>query len=204
MELYYSAGACSLAPHIICREAGLPIELVAVDLATKKTSAGADYLAINAKGYVPALRLDDGQVLTEVATVVQFLADYRADAGLAPPLGTFERYRLMELLTFVSSELHKGFAPLWDPKISEETKALVKAKLATRFDFLEKQLQGRDYLMGAKFSAADAYAFVVLNWANTARVDLSSYPNIRAFMARVAARPKVKEALRAEGLLKAA
>jgi glutathione S-transferase len=202
MELYYSPGACSLATHIVSREAGLPVSLVRVDLGTKKTETGADYLAINGKGYVPAIRFDDGEVMTEVATLVQVLADKNPAAGLAPALGTKERYRLMEWLTFIGSELHKGFGPLWHPETPAETKAAVKEKLATRFAWLEKQLTGRDYLVGTRFSVADAYAFTILNWAGMLNVDLAAYPNIRSFMARVGARPKVQEALRAEGLLR--
>jgi glutathione S-transferase len=204
MKLYYAPGACSLAPHIVSREAGLPLELVKVDLGARKTEKGEDYLAINSKGYVPALRLDDGQVMTEVTTLVQYLADQRPQSKLAPAFGTAERYRLMEWLTFIGSEIHKAFAPLWDPKASSEAKAGIKAKLATRLKWLDRQLEGRDHLMGKQFSVADAYAFVVLNWAGMLDVDLSPYPHIRAFVDRVAARPKVQEALRAEGLLKAA
>ena len=204
MDLYYSPGACSLAPHIVSREAGLPIKLVKVDLRARKTETGDDYLTINSKGYVPALRLDDGQVMTEAATVVQYLADQKPQSNLAPALGTAERYRLMEWLTFIGSEIHKGFAPLWDPKASDEAKASIKAKLATRLKWFDRQLDGRDYVMGKQFSVADAYAFAVLNWAGMLDVDLSPYPNIRAYVDRVAARPQVKEALRAEGLLKAA
>jgi glutathione S-transferase len=204
MDLYYSPGACSLAPHIVSREAGLPIKLVKVDLNARKTEKGDDYLTINSKGYVPALRLDDGQVMTEAATVVQYLADQKPQSNLAPALGTAERYRLMEWLTFIGSEIHKGFAPLWDPKASKEAKAAIKAKLATRLKWFDRQLEGRDYVMGKQFSVADAYAFAVLNWAGMLDVDLAPYPNIRAYVDRVAARPQVKEALRAEGLLKAA
>jgi glutathione S-transferase len=204
MELYYAPGACSLAPHIVSREAGLPLKLVKVDFATRKTEKGEDYHAVNSKGYVPALRLDDGQVMTEVAALVQYLADQRPQSNLVPAFGTAERYRLMEWLTFISSELHKSFGPLFDPKASSEAKMAIKARLANRLKWLDGQLAGRDYLMGKQFSAADAYAFVVLNWAGTLDVDLSPYPNIRAYLDRVAARPQVKEAMRAEGLLKAA
>jgi glutathione S-transferase len=204
MELYYAPGACSLAPHIVSREAGLPLKLIKVDLGSRKTEKGEDYLAINGKGYVPALRLDDGQVMTEAATLVQYLADQRPQSNLAPAFGTAERYRLMEWLTFIGSEIHKGFAPLWDPKASDEAKAAIKARLATRLKWFDRQLEGRDYVMGKQFSIADAYAFVVLNWAGMLDVDLSPYPNIRAYLDRVAARPQVKEAMRAEGLLKAA
>lgn len=202
MELFYALGACSLAPHIVAREAGLPIDLVKVDLGKKKTASGEDYLAINPKGYVPAVRLDDGEVMTEAAMLVQYLADRNPSSGLAPAFGTKERYKLMEWLTFISSELHKGFGPLWYPTTPQETKDAAKAKLATRFAWVDKQLEGRSYLMGDTFTAADAYAFTILNWAGMLSVDLSAYPNIQAFMTRVAARPAVQETLRAEGLLR--
>lgn len=202
MELYYSPGACSLATHIISREADLPVSLVKVDLGTKKTATGADYLAINGKGYVPAIRFEDGEVMTEVAALLQVLADKNPAAGLAPAPGAPERYRLIEWLTFISSELHKGVGPLWNPTTPEEMKTATKEKLAGRLAWMESQLAGRDYLTG-QFSIADAYAFTVLNWAGMLDVDLTPYPNIRAFIARVAARPKVQEALRAEGLLRA-
>ena len=201
MELFYAPGACSLAPHIVAREAGLPIDLVKVDLAKKKTASGEDFSAINPKGYVPAVRLDDGEVMTEAATLVQYLADRNPASGLAPAFGTPERYKLMEWLTFISSELHKTFAWLWYPTTPEATKDAVKAKLATRFAWLDGELQGRDYLMGKTFTAADAYAFTILNWAGMLKVDLDPYANIKGFMARVAARPQVQEALRAEGLI---
>ena len=201
MELYYAPGACSLATHIVSREAGLAVNLVRVDMGTKKTEAGADYFAINGKGYVPAIRFDDGEVMIEVATLVQVLADKNPGAGLAPALGTQERYRLMEWLTFIGSEIHKGFAPLWYPTTPEATKTAIKQRLAMRFAWLEQQLAGRDYLMGARFSVADAYAFAILNWAGMLNVDVAPYPNIRAFLARIASRPKVQEALKAEGLL---
>jgi glutathione S-transferase len=202
MELYYAPGACSLAPHIVSREAGLPVDLVKVDLVAKKTETGADYLAINGKGYVPAIRFENGEVMTEVATLVQVLADRNPAAGLAPSFGTPERYRLMEWLTFISAELHKGFGPLWYQKTPDETKIATKEKLASRIAFVENQLSGRDYLMGDRFSVADAYAFTILNWAGMLKIDLTPYPNVSAFMARVAARPRVQEALRAEGLLR--
>ena len=201
MRPYYAPGACSLAPHIVSREAGLDLDLVKVDLGARKTEAGEDYLAINPKGYVPALRLDDGQVLTEVANLVQYLADRKPESGLAPAFGTLERYRLIEWLTFISSEVHKGFGPLWNPKGSEESKQAAKDKLATRIAWLDTQLAGKDFLMGNRFTAADAYAFTILNWAGMHAVDLQPYPNVRGFMERVAARPKVQAALRAEGLL---
>ena len=203
MQLYYSPGACSLAPHIVSREAGLPVDLVRVDLATKKTSSGDDFYAVNGKGYVPAIKLDDGEVMTEVATLVQFLADQKPDSGLAPALGTRERYRVMEWLTFVSTELHKGLGGLFNPKLSDDAKQAIKEKFAPRLAWLDKELAGRQYLTGSRFSAADAYAFTILRWADPLKVDLSPYPNIRAYRERIAARPKVREALRAEGLIQA-
>lgn len=202
MKLYYAPGACSLAPHIVSREADLDIDLVKVDLGARKTEAGEDYLAINPKGYVPALRLDDGQVFTEVAALVQYLADRKPESGLAPAFDTLERYRLIEWLTFISSELHKGFGPLWNPKASDDTKQQAKERLATRLAWLDQQLAGKDFLMGNRFTAADAYAFTIMNWAGMHAVDLQPYTNVRGFMERVAARPKVQAALRAEGLLR--
>jgi glutathione S-transferase len=202
MQLFYSPGACSLAPHIVTREAGLPVELVKVDLGKKTTASGADYLGINAKGYVPALRLDDGQVLTEAAAILQYLADQKPGARLAPAFGTPERYRLIEWLTFVSSEIHKGLGALFNPKLTDEMKSVLKDKLAPRLAWLDRELAGRDYLMGKDYSVADPYAFTVLNWAGTLGVDLAPYANVRAFIGRVAARPAVQEALRAEGLLR--
>ena len=148
MKLYYAPGACSLAPHIVSREADLDIDLVKVDLGARKTEAGEDYLAINPKGYVPALRLDDGQVFTEVAVLVQYLADRKPESGLAPAFGTLERYRLIEWLTFISSELHKGFGPLWNPKASDDTKQQAKERLATRLAWLDQQHAGKDFLIG--------------------------------------------------------
>jgi glutathione S-transferase len=203
MELFYSPGACSLAPHIVALEAGFPIALNKVDLGKKKTADGGDYLTINSKGYVPAIRFEDGEVMTEVATLVQMLADKKPEAQLAPKLGTPERYRVMEWLTFVSSELHKGFAPLWYPNTNEETKTQIKERLAKRLAWLDGELAGRDYLTGSTFTVADAYAFTILNWAGMLKVDLAPYPNVNAFIARVAARPRVQGALRAEGLLRA-
>ena len=202
MKLYYKAGACSLSPHIVLREAGLNFELESVDLATKKTGSGGDYLSFNPKGYVPALLLDDGQLLTEGPAIVQYLADRAPEKQLAPAAGTMERYRLMEMLNFISTEMHKGFGALFNPKSPEEWKGVVKELLAKRIAVVAKQLEGRDYLMGAQFTVADAYLFTVLNWAGFVKVDLSPWPVIAAYMARVAARPAVQAALKAEGLIK--
>lgn len=204
MKLYYSPGACSLAPHIVSREAGQPVDLVRVDLKAHKTESGDDYYAINPKGYVPAIQFDGGDVLTEVANLVQYIADKNPASNLAPAAGTMERYKFQEWLTFISSEIHKGFGPLFYPTTPEAMKQAARDKLATRFAWVDKQLAGKDYLTGKTFTAADAYAFTVLNWTGMLGVDLKPYPNIQAFMARVGGRPKVQEALRAEGLLQAA
>ena len=204
MKLYYSPGACSLAVHIVAREAALPISLEKVDLKARKTETGADFTAVNPKGYVPALALAEGPVLTEVAALIQFLADKRPEAQLAPESGSMERYRLQEWLAFISSEVHKGFSPLWNPASSEDAKQSAKDRLAQRFAYLDEKLAAQPYLMGGRFSAADAYLFTVLNWTNFLGMDLSAYANLRAYLERVGSRPKVQEALVAEGLKQAA
>jgi glutathione S-transferase len=201
MKLYYSPGACSLAPHIVASEAGLALQFEKVDLRTKKTETGADFGAINPKGYVPALLLDDGELLTEGVAVSQYLADRKPESGLAPAAGSLARYRLQEMLTYVSSELHKNYGPLFNPASAPELRAEKVAALQKRYALIEKQLQGRSYLFGEHFTAADAYLFVVTSWAPKLKVDLSAFPNLTAFQARVAARPAVQTALRAEGLL---
>ncbi|QFU17002.1 glutathione transferase GstA [Microvirga thermotolerans] len=203
MKLYYSAGACSLAPHIVASEAGLPLELDKVNLRTKTTESGCDFLSVNPKGYVPALALDNGELLTEATVVIQFLADQAPASGLLPRSGTRERFRVQEWLSFVASELHKGFAPLWRP-VSEDCRRLALDILHRRFAYLERALEGRSYLMGETFTAADAYAFTILNWTHFHKVDLSSYPWTVAYMRRVANRPRVRKAMAAEGLLKEA
>jgi glutathione S-transferase len=204
MKLYYMPGACSLAPHIAFREAGLPIDLDKVDGATKKTASGDDYTAINPKGSVPAVKLDDGQVLTEAAAIQQYIADRSPTKKLAPPAGTPERYRLQEWLNYVASEVHKGIGQLFNKAMPDDYRETVKKGLATRqFPYIEKALAGREYLMD-HFTVADGYLFTVLNWTKFHNIDLSAYPNISAFMKRVAARPAVQEAMKAEGLLKAA
>jgi glutathione S-transferase len=204
MKLYYAPGACSLAPHIVAREAGLRLDLERVDLGRGKTEGGVTFADINPKGYVPALSLDNGEVLTEVSALVQYLADQAPQAGLAPAAGTIERYRLLEWLGFISTEIHKGFGPLWKPQTPEETKAAAKATLAKRFAYLDQRLGRGPYLMGERFTVADAYLFTVANWTNFHAIDLKPYPNLKAYMERVGARPKVREALVAEGLLKEA
>jgi glutathione S-transferase len=203
MKLYYSPGACSLSPHIALNEAGLAYDSESVDLASKKTKSGADYRAINPKGAVPALQLDNGQVLTEGSAIVQYIADQKPATKLAPGAGTLERYRLQEWLNYVASEVHKGFSPLFNPKATEEWKQVIKDNLAAKFDYLSKQLQGKDYLMGA-FSVADAYLFTILGWTKYFNIDLAKWPVLVKYMERVGARPAVKAALEAEAKDKAA
>ena len=203
MKLYYSPGACSMAAHIVAREAGVDVTPVKVDLRTHKLEGGADFYAINPKGYVPAIEFPDGEIFTEVAAIVQYLADQAPGSGLSPAAGTLERYRFQEWLTFVSSELHKGMGPLWHPVPAEQRTAILD-KLATRFALLEKVLGERDYLTGATFSAADAYAFTILSWTKYLNIGLEQYPRIRAYMDRIATRPAVEATLGTEGLLKKA
>ena len=201
MKLYYAPGACSLSPHIVAEEAGIHLDLEKVDLKTHKTEGGEDFYAVNPKGYVPALKLDDGSILTEGPAIVQYLADQKPASHLAPESGTLPRYKLQEWLTFINSEIHKNFSPLFGAA-SEEVKADAKAKLAKRFDYVNKELAGKDYLIGANFTVADAYLFVMLTWANHLKLDLTPYSNLHAFFARVFARPKVHAAMKAEGLVK--
>ena len=202
MKLYYAPGACSMSPHIALREAGLDFELVRVDLAAKKTAANADYLAINPKGYVPALQLDDGQVITEGPAIVQYIADCAPGKGLAPVAGTLDRVRLQEWLTFIGTELHKSFGAFFNPKTPEDWKTFVRELLGKRLTYVAQQLQDRDFLMGSQFSVADCYLYTVLNWTPYANVDLAQWPIFAAYQARISARPAVQAALKAEGLLK--
>ena len=202
MKLYYFAGACSLSPHIALLEAGLPFTLVKVDRKTKKTEGGADYLAINSKGAVPALQFDDGRVLTEGPAIVQYIADQKPESGLAPRFGTFERYQLMEMLNFITSEIHKSFTPLFDPAGSAEMKAAAAAHLAKSFDWLSGYLGKKTFLLGNTFTVADGYLFTVLNWTGYVKVDLSKWPVLAEYKSRIAQRPKVQEAMKAEGLNK--
>ena len=202
MKLYYAPGACSLSPHIVLREAGLPFTLEKVDFATKKTASGLDYLTVNSKGAVPALQLDDGSVLTEGPAIVQYLADLKPESGLAPRAGTFERYRLMEILNYITSELHKNFSPLFNPQTSAEWKAAVHANLEKRFDWLSGFLGKKTYVMGETFTVADTYLFTVLSWTSHVGIDIGKWPVLAAYLAHVGHRPKVQEALKAEGLIK--
>jgi glutathione S-transferase len=202
MKLYFSPGACSLSSHIALREAGVPFDLEQVDLAAKKTKSGADFKAINPKGYVPTLQLDDGEVLTEAAVIAQYIADRKPEAKLAPPHGTIERTRLQESMNFIATEVHKGFSPLWKPTTPDAYKQIARETLATRFDMIEAKLAKHPYFTGEAFTVADAYLFTILNWANFQKIDMGKWPNIQSYMARVAGRPKVQEALKAEGLVK--
>ncbi|AFM32574.1 MULTISPECIES: glutathione transferase GstA [Pseudomonadaceae] len=201
MKLYYSPGACSLSPHIVLNEGGFSFETEKVDLATKKTESGGDYTAINPNGYVPALVLKDGEVLTEGSAIIQYLADRVPEKKLTPPADTMERYRLQEWLNFISTELHKAFAPLFNPNAPEEWKTQMKDLLARRFDYVSKKLDGKQYLMGDTFTSADAYLFTVLGWGQWAAVDLSPWPVLTSYVSRVAARPAVHATLKAEGLV---
>jgi glutathione S-transferase len=202
MKLYYSPGACSLSPHIVLLEAGLPYTLEKVDLKTKKTEKGTDYSTINSKGSVPALQLDDGRVLTEGPAIVQYLADQKPDSGLAPRAGTFERYQLMEILNYITAELHKGFGPLFNPESSAELKATAKTGLAKKFDWLSGSLANKTNVAGNTFTVADAYLFTILSWTGHVGIDLTKWPVLAAYHSRIAQRPKVQQALKEEGLLK--
>ena len=202
MKLYYSPGACSLSPHIVLRETGLPFDLVMASTKTHKLADGTDYYTINPKGYVPLLELDDGQRLTEGPAIVQYLADKAPASGLAPAAGTMARYRLMEWLNFVSTELHKSYSPLFNPAMPEEGKAVYRERLKGRYNYVNEQLEGKQFLTGDTFSVADAYLFTVTSWAKHVGVDVTGLANVQGFMARVAARPSVQAALKAEGLTK--
>lgn len=200
MKLFIKPGACSLSPHIVLEELGLPYETEAVDFKSKKTASGADYLAINSKGYVPALLLDDGTLLTEGPAIVQYLADLKPEKKLAPANGTLVRYQLQSWLTFVGMELHRNFTPLFNPAASQDWKDAARANIERRLAWVNEQLAGRDYLMGADFTVADAYLFTVVGWTKVVKIDISAWTNLKAYLGRVAARPAVQAALKAEGL----
>ena len=201
MKLYYAPGACSLSPHIVAREAGIDLELVRVDTKTKTIGKEGDYWAINPKGYVPALALDNGEILTEGPAIVQYLADRKPESGLAPANGTPPRYRLQEMLSYITSEIHKAYSPLFNPQVSTEVRAERTEYLKKRYAFLDRHLAQHDYLVGDRFTAADAYLFVVTNWSKSAKVDLSAFANVLSFQKRIAARPAVQAAMRSEGLI---
>jgi len=200
VKLYYSPGACSLSPHIVLHEAGLPFETVLASTKTHKLPDGTDYYSINPRGYVPLLEFDDGQRLTEGPVIVQWIADQVPQKRLAPPAGTMPRYRVMEWLNFVSAELHKQFSPLFNPAYPEEAKAINREKLLGRYAWVDEQLAGRQYLMGDEYSVADAYLYTVTRWTVPMKLDISSRANLAAFMARMDQRPAVQRALAAEGL----
>jgi glutathione S-transferase len=203
MKLYYSPGACSLSPHIVLHEAGLPFETVRTDTKTKALPDGGDYRSVNPLGYVPLLVLDDGTKLTEGPAIVQYVADRVPDKKLAPPNGSKQRTQLQSWLNFVSSELHKSFSPLFNPAMPEEAKKIFRDRVIDRFGYVEKHLAaGNDYLLGQDFSVADAYLFTISNWASRVGVDLAPFPNLLAYRKRVGARPAVQAALKAEGLTK--
>lgn len=200
MKLYFSPGTCSQAVHIALREAGLPFTLEKVDLRTRRTGSGADWAALNPKGYVPMLELDEGGSMTEVVALLTYVADRKPDAELAPQPPSIERYRLQEWLAFISSEIHKSFSPLFNAGMPEAGKQIYRDRLANRFQFVDKELQGKDYLMGDNFTVADAYLYTVTRWSKVMSIDISAYANLVAHHARVEARPAVQEALKVEKL----
>ncbi len=202
MKLYYSQGACSLSPHIVMHEAGLAFEAIPAPTKTHQLPDGTDFYTINPLGYVPYLTLDDGRSLHEGPAIVQYLADLVPEKKLAPANGTFERYKLQEWLTFIGTELHKSFSPLFNPAAPDVTKEQAKQTLAKRLAWVDSELAGKDYLLGEQFTVADAYLFTVTNWARIVKVDLSTFANLLAYRTRVSERPGVQAAMRAEGLLK--
>ncbi|AXQ47791.1 glutathione transferase GstA [Pseudomonas vlassakiae] len=201
MKLFYSPGACSLSPHIVLNELDLPYTVEKVDLKTHTTASGADFYTLNAKGYVPALQLDNGEVLTEGPAIIQYLAEHKPQANLLPPAGTLERARVQEWLNFIGTELHKTLAALFNPSTSPEAKSKTIETFGKRLGFVDKALQGKDYLTGNAFSVADAYLFTIVNWAPMLKIDLSPWPTVVQFQQRVANRPAVQKTLKAEGLI---
>jgi glutathione S-transferase len=200
MKLYFAPGACSLSPHIVLREAGAKFDLEQVDLREKKTKKGDDYWKINPKGQVPLLELDDGQMISEGPAIVQYVADKNPGAGIIPAAGSIDRYHLQGWLTHIGTELHKTYGPMFRPTTPDEYKKISKETLANKYKNIDKMLEGKQYLMGDKFTVADAYLYTVTRWAPRVEFDLSPFPNVKAFMERMNARPKVQEALKAEGL----
>ena len=202
MKLYYSPGACSLASHIALREAGIDFEAVKVEGRAQKTAGGEDYAKVTPKGYVPALRLDDGAVLTEGTAILPFIGDQKPASGLAPAAGTMARYRLHEWLGYINSEVHKNFSPFFAPGTTDDQKAAAKTTLGRRFEFVQTELGDKPFLLGDTFTVADAYLFTVLGWCAFVGIDLGQWPGLKAYHGRIASRPAVQTALRAEGLLK--
>ncbi len=201
MKLYYAPAACSQAPHIVAREAGLAIELANVRFPDKVTDEGEKLTDVNPKGAVPALRLDDGEVLTENAVILQYLADRAGGSELALPAGGIERYRLLEWLNYIATELHKGFGPLWNPATPDDYKQATREALGKKFDYLQEKIGEGPWILGDRFSILDAYAFAVLNWTRIHSIDIGRWPGLAAYLERVAARPAVQETLKAEGLI---
>lgn len=201
MKLYYDSASCAMSPHIVLCELGLEFDIEKVDLAAQRTETGADYRAINPKGYVPALALDDGAVLTEGGMIVQWLADQRPEAGLLPPVGTLDRYRVQEWLSFVSADMHRNYTPLFDKDLPPEVRRKALARLGGRLDYLAAHLADRSYLMGDRFTVADAYCFTILNWASYVDLDMTPWPTLIAYHSRVMERPAVQAAMAQEGLL---
>lgn len=203
MKLYYIAQSCALASHIVANEAGILVEPIEVDLATKKTGAGTDFLAVNPKGYVPALELDDGEVLTESAAILQYLADLNPESRLAPANGTLARVRLQEALSYIATEIHRGYGPLFNPATPAAIREERSANLRRHYALLDEQLADHKYILGDEFSVADPYLFAITRWADVVKLDLSDYPHLLAFQRAVGARPQVKAAMKAERLLRA-
>jgi Glutathione S-transferase len=204
MKLYFSPGACSLAPHIILREAGATFELEQVDNKSKKTKSGADFWQISPKGYVPVLELDNGARITEAPVILQYIADQNPASALVPACGSFDRYRVAEWLNFITSEIHKTFGSLFKADTPEEYKTIARQNLAKRYSFLEEHFANHQYLHGERFGVADAYLFVVTRWMPRVGLDSAKWPKVKAYYDRIAARPNVQEAMQAEGLKKAA
>jgi glutathione S-transferase len=200
MKLYYAPGACSLSPHIALLEAGIPYDLVKVDLRAKKLENGDDFLQVNPKGQVPAVVLDNGELVTEGPVIVQMIADKAAAKNLAPARDSAERYKLQEWLNYITGELHKNLGPMFSPMLADDAKSFFKDRAMGKFKYVDGKLAGHDYLMGKQFSVADGYLYTMLRWADGHKMDLSGLKNLMAYKERVAARPKVKQALTEEGL----
>lgn len=201
MKLYYSPGTCSLAPHIVLKETSTPFTLVKTDIAAKKVEDGSDFFKVNPNGYVPALMLDDGTILTEAAVIVQYIADKAGATSLAPANGTLPRYQMQSWLNFIATEIHKGFSPLFNKKMPEVGKAVAKERLFDRIKFLDGHLAKSEYITGKSFTLPDAYLFTTLGWTKILNIDLAPYPNVVGYLGRIAARPAVQAAMRAEGLV---
>jgi len=200
MKLYFSPGACSLAPHIVLHEAGIAFQAVKTNTRERSTSDGSDFLRVNPKGYVPALLLDNGESLTECPAILQYLADLRPESGLLPPARSMDHYRVLEWVAFVATELHKGFGPIFRPGTPDDLKASTRERVAGRLDYSSRQLEGRAFAVGTQFTIADAYLYVVLGWMKPAGLDRERWPVLRDYHARIGARPAVKAARQAEGL----